>query len=230
MLHSRCLLAIKVPVDQPTNSPFLVPHLLTFPPHPKKEIPNVIETLCTTRNANELEATVKKYFAADAEFFHPLCKANSRNEILGLFQWYRLASPKAQIKVLSVMYDNDLNVLVVEVQEKVNVWFNPLPSKVGRMIVRLQLRKANGGHVIVTEEDLTHPMDQIGFFASPLLPLANLYLRLGCLLSNLGACAFRTVRLDMGLRGGTVDYTGLMEAAGLARKTGDKHNGIMTKE
>lgn len=72
--------------------------------------------------------------------------------------------------------------------------------------------------------------DQIGFFASPLLPLANLYLRLGCLLSNLGACAFRTVRLDMGLRGGTVDYTGLMEAAGLARKTGDKHNGIMTKE
>ncbi|KAN0094655.1 hypothetical protein V8E55_002942 [Tylopilus felleus] len=89
--HSRCLLAIKVPVDQPTNSPFLVPHPLTFSPRPlpnmqdpKKEIPNIIQTLCTTRDVNELEATVKKYFGADAEFFHPLCKANSRNEILGL--------------------------------------------------------------------------------------------------------------------------------------------------
>ena len=63
--HSRCLLAIKVPVDQPTNSPFLVPHPLTLSPRPlpnmqdpKKEIPNIIQTLCTTRDVNELEATV----------------------------------------------------------------------------------------------------------------------------------------------------------------------------
>ncbi|KAF8545561.1 hypothetical protein OG21DRAFT_1492242 [Imleria badia] len=43
----------------------------------------------------------------------------------------RLTRPETQIKVLSVEYD-ELNVLVVEVQEKLNVWFVPLPSEGGR--------------------------------------------------------------------------------------------------
>ncbi|KAF8135396.1 hypothetical protein EV363DRAFT_1320615 [Boletus edulis] len=184
---------------------------------PKKDIPNIIHTLCTTHDAKELETTVEKYFVADAKFSHPMCKANSRNEILGLFQWYRLASPETQIKIRSVMYDNDLNVLVVEVEEKLNIWFNPLPSKTGRMVVRLQLRKINGAFYIVAEEDLAHPM-------------RALCLRLGCLLSNLGACVFRNVGLNSGLRGGTVNYAGLVEAAGLGRVIGDKGNGSALKE
>ncbi|KAH0827885.1 hypothetical protein J3R83DRAFT_3513 [Lanmaoa asiatica] len=211
---------------------------------PKKEITNIIRTLCTTRDAKVLEETVMKYFVPDAKFSHPLCRANSRNEILGLFQWYRLASPETQVHVPSVMYDAELNVLVIEVKEKLNVWFIPLPSKAGRMIVRLQLRKTNGSHYIMLEEDLTHPMVRpifvtsrfwrvmisyhrrinLGFLASPLLPLAAIFLRFGCLLSNLGACVFRTVGLNSGLRGGTVSYTGLLEAAGLARTPGDKVN------
>jgi len=69
---------------------------------PKKEVPAIISTLCTTRDANKLEETVKNHFTADARFSHPLCRANSRNEILGLFQWYRLASPETHIDVSSV--------------------------------------------------------------------------------------------------------------------------------
>lgn len=69
---------------------------------PKRDIPSVIRTLCTTRDAAELEATVKKYFALDAKFLHPLCTANSRNEILGLFQWYRLTSPETKVEIRSV--------------------------------------------------------------------------------------------------------------------------------
>jgi len=30
------------------------------------------------------------------------------------------------------VYDSELNVLVVEVKERLNVWFIPLPSKTGR--------------------------------------------------------------------------------------------------
>ena len=75
---------------------------LTLMQDPKKEIIDIICKLCTTRDANELEGTVKKYFVEDAKFSHPLCRANSRNEILGLFQWYRLASPKTHIDVSSV--------------------------------------------------------------------------------------------------------------------------------
>ncbi|KAF8556545.1 hypothetical protein OG21DRAFT_1521073 [Imleria badia] len=40
----------------------------------------------------------------------------------------RLTSPETQIKVLSVKYDK-LNVLVVEAQEKLSVWFVHLPSE-----------------------------------------------------------------------------------------------------
>ena len=78
--------------------------------------------------------------------------------------------------------------------------------------------------MVLIGDDAVSLQDQIGFFASPLVPLTAMYLRLGCLLSNLGACVFRTVGLNSGLRGGTVDYTGLMEAAGMARRGGDKSN------
>lgn len=83
---------------------------------------------------------------------------------------------------------------------------------------------------VLVGDDVALLQDQLGFVASPLLPLAALYLRFGCLLSNLGACVFRTVGLNSGLRGGTVSYTGLLEAAGLARTTGAKYNGNASKE
>ncbi|KIJ67805.1 hypothetical protein HYDPIDRAFT_25275 [Hydnomerulius pinastri MD-312] len=174
--------------------------------NPKKEISGIIHTLCTTRSAIELESTIMKYFTADARFSHPMCRASSRNEILGLFQWYRLA-----------MYDSELDVMIVEVVEKVNVRFIPLPSRRGRMIVRLELRKISGRHYIAFEEDFTHPIDQIGFIASPLVPLASLFLKLGSVVSNLGACLFRTVGLTAGLRAGTISYAGLLEGVGLAQ-------------
>ncbi|KAG8213951.1 hypothetical protein J3R82DRAFT_10697 [Butyriboletus roseoflavus] len=213
---------------------------------PKKDIIKVIQTLCTTRDADELEETVMKYFVPDAKFSHPLCKANSRNEILGLFQWYRLASPNTQIHVPSVMYDAELNVLVVDVREKLDVWFIPLPSKEGRRDdcpaavgedEWISLYSVGGrpytsygrtllsNRAVSVDDNAVSLQDQIGFLASPLLPLAAIYLRLGCLLSNLGACVFRTVGLNSGLRGGTVSYTGILEAAGLAKTPGNKVNG-----
>lgn len=69
---------------------------------PKKEITAIVTTLYTTRDAAQLDETVNKYFDSDAEFFHPLCTANSRNQILGLFQWYRLASPETVVEVSNI--------------------------------------------------------------------------------------------------------------------------------
>ncbi|KAH0827913.1 hypothetical protein J3R83DRAFT_3545 [Lanmaoa asiatica] len=97
---------------------------------PKKEITNIIHTLCTTRDAKELEETVMK-----------------------------LTSPETQVHSKR---HYELNVLVVEVIEKLNVWFIPLPSKAGRMIVRLQLRKMNGSHYVMVEEDLAHLWINLG--------------------------------------------------------------------
>ncbi|KAG9316640.1 hypothetical protein JVU11DRAFT_2694 [Chiua virens] len=197
---------------------------------PKKDIPKVVHTLMTTRDANELENTIKHYFLPDAKFLHPLANANSRDEILGLFQWVRVASPKLSIQVDNVMYDADLNVAVVEIRERFHEWFNPLPSMASRMVIRLKLRKTNGYHKIELEEDFMHPTDLMGFFASPLVPLVAMSLRVGCLISNLGACVFRSVGLNSGLKGGTINYAGLLGAAGLARTAKVGANGSANKE
>ncbi|KAG6373708.1 hypothetical protein JVT61DRAFT_6382 [Boletus reticuloceps] len=87
-----------------------------------------------------------------------MCKANSRNEILGLFQWYRLASPETQINIRSVMYDNELNVLVVEVEDSTSGLI-PFQAKLAGEFTRffrfeplthrpLLVRKMNGAFYI----------------------------------------------------------------------------------
>ncbi|KIJ67806.1 hypothetical protein HYDPIDRAFT_72686, partial [Hydnomerulius pinastri MD-312] len=154
---------------------------------PKNEIPAVIATLTVTKSAEDLERTVTRYFTPDAKFFHPMCTASSRNEILGLFEWYRIASPDTKAEVTSVMYDPGLDVLLVEVYQRVHVRFMPFGSAVGRLNVRLQLREVEGLHYIAIEEDLLHPGDAMTFLAPRLLPLANLFLRLGSVVSNLNA-------------------------------------------
>ncbi|KAF8844281.1 hypothetical protein BDN67DRAFT_978186 [Paxillus ammoniavirescens] len=105
----------------------------------KKEIPN---------------STVMKYFVQDARFSHPMCRANSRNEILGLSQWYGVASPKAHRG--TELYDSDMNVLVVEVE--VVVFGLSQANLEVMMIVRLELRKINGLRYITLDRDLTHPI------------------------------------------------------------------------
>jgi hypothetical protein len=67
--------------------------------------------------------------------------------------------------------------------------------------------------------------DQVGFVASPLVPLVEMCLRLGCFASNLGACVLRNVGLNSGLQGGSVNYAGMMEAAGLGWTSGGMSNG-----
>lgn len=99
---SPCKPANERPISCPLPAHIVSATTLTHMQDPKKEIANIVRTLCTTRDANELEETITSYFLPDAKFSHPLCKANSRNEILGLFQWYRLASPETQIQIPSV--------------------------------------------------------------------------------------------------------------------------------
>ena len=124
------------PKGQPTKSSFPPSHrvcvcssfALTHMQVPKKEIANIIRTLCTTRDANELEGAVKKYFVEDAKFSHPLCRANSRNEILGLFQWYRFASPETKLDVVSVS----------ECSTSESRWTDPLTSIMHSVRLRLE--------------------------------------------------------------------------------------------
>lgn len=60
---------------------------------------------CNTANMEDSHGSLR-YFMDYASFNHPICCVpsypNSRQEILGVFQWYRIISPYLTIKVNSV--------------------------------------------------------------------------------------------------------------------------------
>ncbi|OAX38231.1 hypothetical protein K503DRAFT_175773 [Rhizopogon vinicolor AM-OR11-026] len=125
--------------------------------NPKNEIPSIITTLASTRSASALAQTISRYFTPDAQFWHPLCRSATREEILGVYQWYRIMSPQTRSRVLSVIYDETLNVLIVEVVQMFHIRYNPFPPSKARLNVRLTLREVNGLHYIARQEDFYHP-------------------------------------------------------------------------
>jgi len=76
---------------------------------PRKELPSVISILTSTTSPSLQQATLHKFYTADASFAHPLCRVapgpSSRERILGVYKWYRVLSPVVQAKVVEVSWD-----------------------------------------------------------------------------------------------------------------------------
>ena len=69
---------------------------------PINEIRGIVLKL-TTSNRTQQQETLETYFTRDASFKHPFCAvAGNRDAVLGIFQWYRILSPKIEIEVNSV--------------------------------------------------------------------------------------------------------------------------------
>ncbi|KIJ62460.1 hypothetical protein HYDPIDRAFT_169121 [Hydnomerulius pinastri MD-312] len=186
--------------------------------NPKQEIPSIITTLTSTTSTTELSDTVTRYFTQDVKFIHPICLANSRAEILGIYQWYRIMSPATKSKVLSVMYDPDLNVLVVEIVQWFRARIRPFAPAPARLITRLTLRKIEGLHYIYCQEDFYHTTDLVALIAPYLVLFVWLILKIASLLSNLSAWLFKKAGITGGgLEGGDIALTGLKEGLGLSR-------------
>lgn len=70
---------------------------------PRDEVASVITLLTTAVSPDIQRATLQKYFTRDAAFRHPLCRVdssyNSRESLLGVYQWYRVLSPKIDLTV-----------------------------------------------------------------------------------------------------------------------------------
>lgn len=73
--------------------------------HTEKEIPEVIHLLTQTPPDIQRQA-IEKYFTRDASFTHPFCRtgkfANSRALILYIYRWYKIMSPRIDMRVNSV--------------------------------------------------------------------------------------------------------------------------------
>ncbi|KAJ3556536.1 hypothetical protein NPX13_g10113 [Xylaria arbuscula] len=110
---------------------------------PEREIKHVIKTL-TEGTREEQQKTLNKYFLPDAFFVHPFCRVpsfklsklhvpftnyqfevESRSLILLIYQWYKIMSPKIELKVLSTSFDKQNGLLYATIRQTFTIWLVP---------------------------------------------------------------------------------------------------------
>ncbi|RMD44020.1 hypothetical protein DV735_g1052, partial [Chaetothyriales sp. CBS 134920] len=188
------------PVSQQPHASYNPYQALSFPdvpqhvPQPQQqkveetaEIAGVIKTLCTTPPHTQ-HAALAKYFTKNASFIHPVCRvdsfANSRWFIGEIYLWYKIMSPKIEIRSFSVAYDQEN--LVLYVYSKQLFRLGPFPAFKASLTSVLWLTQnvdedfnaladgvttnksnsitGNGGkYYIKAQEDLYHPTEVIKF-------------------------------------------------------------------
>lgn len=71
----------------------------------EQDIPHVIHLLTQTPPHTQ-RAAIEKYFTPNASFTHPFCRtgkfSNSRALILAIYRWYKIMSPRIDLRVNSV--------------------------------------------------------------------------------------------------------------------------------
>ena len=111
----------------------------------------------STRNTNELEASVKTYFTLNVKFPRLLCEANPRTSFQAFFNDTGFPISETWIKVLSIseysnceidqlmslactVCDDELNVLVVEVQENSTTGLFPFQAELSGKFTLLSIK------------------------------------------------------------------------------------------
>ncbi|KAL4247897.1 hypothetical protein ABKN59_007500 [Abortiporus biennis] len=164
---------------------------------PAKEIEGVVLSCTAAINAESQRTAIERYYAPDAEFHHPLCmvtsKPMSRDEILGIYQWYRILSPTLKVEVKDVTYHVEKNELFVEVVQEFHIRWSPLSPAPARLMVHLILSPSEEDprlQVIKYHEDFYQPEDFLALLVPPLVPVIRLFLHVGTIASNLNARIF----------------------------------------
>lgn len=99
-------------MEDPRNTPPLSPQsqksthtLIKLIPNTEAEIPQVIHLLTQSPPSTQRK-TLEKYFSPSASFTHPFCRTGSfegsRWLIWCIYRWYKIMSPRIEIKVDSV--------------------------------------------------------------------------------------------------------------------------------
>lgn len=136
---------------------------------PVKEIEGVVRSL-TQGSPKEQAAAVNRYFAPNAEFVHPFCRVppfqnfsvpllgqlNSRQLVLAVLRWYRILSPRIDLKLNSVHFDSASNRLYLDITQRFALWFVPFMVANVNLVTRLSLVKTDGRQSQVAADSL-HP-------------------------------------------------------------------------
>ncbi|KAM6499405.1 hypothetical protein JOM56_004913 [Amanita muscaria] len=165
--------------------------------NPVKDIKAVIFDLVASESSDTQQTAVHRYYAPNAGFRNPFVRVDpgplSREQILGIWQWYRILSPKASIHVENVVYDKPHNILLVDVTQEFHLFFSPLESATSRALTRLTLTEDKGLYFIALQEDFYEPEGVAAMIYAPLASLAGFTLRTFASISNLLAKSFQVL-------------------------------------
>jgi len=160
------------------------------------EIVKAVE-LITTANTPEVQlAAIHKFFVPDAGFNHPLCYVprgpGSREQILGIYQWYREMSPTIHLKVENYSWDESASIVYLNVIQTFKIWWSPFKSAPARLLVRLSLvRGESGKFLIAQQDDFYQPEDIANLMMARIAPLVYVGKRAGTAASNFNAWLFK---------------------------------------
>ncbi|KAJ3822766.1 hypothetical protein F5878DRAFT_432578 [Lentinula raphanica] len=138
--------------------------------NPEQEIASVALLLTASDSPDIQKAAFLKYVAPDVGFKHPLCyvppSRDSRATLLGIYQWYRVLSPKIIGRVHSVVYDEPNHTLLLDISQQFHIRISPLKPAWSRLLVRITIKEINELYYISFQEDFYHADD----FARLLVP------------------------------------------------------------
>lgn len=123
--------------------------------NPKHEIRHVVRSLCQG-TTDEQRRTLDRYFTPDAEFVHPFCvaprfkrgalrhvplldKLSSRDVVRGVYQWYRMLSPKIEMEFDAVLIDRARDKIFLDIRQTFSIWFIPWYHARVRLVTVLDL-------------------------------------------------------------------------------------------
>ncbi|KAF2007894.1 hypothetical protein P154DRAFT_11340 [Amniculicola lignicola CBS 123094] len=139
--------------------------------NPAQEISGVIHLLTQTTPSEQRE-TIDTYFTHNASFTHPFCRTgswdNSRLLIHAIYRWYKIMSPKIDLTVHSVAYDEQNLTLYVNLSQVFRIWVIPFYYAPVNLVTMLKLKhnRGNGKYYIDSQNDL-YQVDQFVRFFVP---------------------------------------------------------------
>ncbi|KAL1597308.1 hypothetical protein SLS60_008892 [Paraconiothyrium brasiliense] len=139
---------------------------------PAKEIAGVIHLLTQSPPSIQCE-TIERYFTHDASFTHPFCRTgsfdNSRFLIRAIYRWYKILSPKIELTINSVAYDEPNLLLYVNITQVFGIWVIPFHRARVNLTTILSLKRNRGDdkYYIQSQNDLYQTDEFVKFVLPP---------------------------------------------------------------
>ncbi|KAJ4303293.1 hypothetical protein N0V90_002186 [Kalmusia sp. IMI 367209] len=139
---------------------------------PANEIRGVIHLLTQSPPTIQRDA-IETYFTPNASFTHPFCRTgtweNSRFLVQAIYRWYKILSPKIELTVNSVAYDESNLLLYVNITQVFGIWVIPFHRARVNLTTVLKLRRnrGDGKYYIQSQNDLYQTDEFVKFLIPP---------------------------------------------------------------